>query len=272
MRLLPRVGYYIGGLKQIEKQNYKIIHLTHLRLLPQPTTTPQNHENRPTEKRYIEFPCFSASIPTYPKITHLRRITRNQTLFPSLNLSHSQSHLHRLQSQLVISAVISSYSSRFAPISLIPQHLSAAPYPIRRTSPSCLPFRVCYPSSVKHHSLDCYSSSTIPRLSSFICLTPLIYHSSSHTTRLSSFAAYQIRRLVYAALFGLTISLPLRRIFEPAHRTRIQSDPSSSMSIRSETRLPVVTHSHLVFISFRASVDTEVCHFTLLSRYGSPEC
>ena len=48
---------------------------------------------------------------------------------------------------------------------------------------------------------------------------------------------------------------------EPTHRTRIQSDPSSSMSIRSETRLPVVTHSHLVCISFRASVDTGSCSY-----------
>ena len=38
---------------------------------------------------------------------------------------------------------------------------------------------------------------------------------------------------------------------EPAPSTRIQSDSSSSMSIRSETRIPVVTHSHLVFIPFR---------------------
>ena len=48
---------------------------------------------------------------------------------------------------------------------------------------------------------------------------------------------------------------------EPAHSTRIQSDSSSSMSIRSETRLPDVTQSHLVFISFRASVDTGSCSY-----------
>ena len=48
----------------------------------------------------------------------------------------------------------------------------------------------------------------------------------------------------------------------PAHRTRTQSDSSSSMSIRSETRLPVVTHSHMVFISFELmrTQGVTLCH------------
>ena len=54
------------GMKTDRKQNCEIPHLPHTRLLPQPTTTPQNHENRLTKKGYNEFHGFSASIHTYP--------------------------------------------------------------------------------------------------------------------------------------------------------------------------------------------------------------
>ena len=83
------------GIETDRKQNYEIPHLTHTRLLPQPTIKPQNHQNPMTNKKYSLFTGFSASIPTYPYFTHLCRITRNQAQSPSPNLFHSQSHLHK---------------------------------------------------------------------------------------------------------------------------------------------------------------------------------
>ena len=103
-------------------------------------------------------------------------------------------------------------------ISPIPQRFSVAPYLIRRASLPRMLFLV------SHHSptIICRLSDSSPCLRSpnSVCLYPAT---------------------------GDSMNTPI----EHAHRTRIQSDSSSSMSIRSETRLPVVTHSHLVSIPFR---------------------
>ena len=143
-----------------------------------------------TNKKYSLFTGFSASITTHPlkplhaelpvtKPNHQAQISSIRNLIYTSPVSISNL------------ALIPPYSSRFAPISPIPQHLSAAPYPIRRTSPSRLPFLTCYPSS--------------------------------HTTRLPSFATCRFVIFVYAALFGLTISCPsgdyMHPLIEPDHRT-----------------------------------------------------
>ena len=121
-----RVRY--TGIKTDRKQNYEIPHLPHTRLLPQPTTTPQNHQNPMTNKKYSLFSGFSASIHTYPYFTHLRRITRNQAQYPSPNLSHSPSHFYRAslnKESHRISLNFHSFRSVFQ-----------SPHPTRRTSPS----------------------------------------------------------------------------------------------------------------------------------------